>query len=121
MPAVLFVTHDADLRAVASRVLIAAGHDVTTAAHAGHASLACMERGPFEVLVIEDLMGDGAGAAIASRLRRYCPGLQVVRMCNATPGTSLDGITVVRPFTADDLIGAVTAATAYALRGATTR
>ena len=37
---ILFVSPDGDLRAVASRVLARAGWEVTTAAHAGHASLA---------------------------------------------------------------------------------
>jgi DNA-binding NtrC family response regulator len=114
----LFVSHDADLRAVASRVLVRAGCDVTPAAHAGHASLACMARETFDVVVIDDRMADGSGAAVARQLRRYCPDVQVVRMCEEGPA---EGIAVVRPFTADDLIGAVAAATDYARRGATTR
>jgi CheY-like chemotaxis protein len=121
MPTVLFVSHDADLRAVASRVLIRAGCDVTAAAHAGHASLACMDRHEFDVLVIEDQMMDGSGADIAERLRRYCPGVQVIRMCDGQSSALLGGITVVRPFTADDLIDAVALATDQMRRGATTR
>lgn len=121
MPTVLFVSHDADLRAVASRVLVHASCQVTAVAHAGHASLACMERDAFDVVVIEDEMADGSGTAIADRLRRYCPDVQVVRMCNAKPGAGGEGIAVVRPFTADDLIGAVSDATHYARRFATSR
>lgn len=120
MPAILFVSHDADLRAVASRVLTHAGCHVTAAAHAGHASLACMEHGCFDVVVIEDQMADGSGKAIAERLRRYCPELQVVRICDSPPPVSGEGIAVVRPFTADDLIGAVSDATHYTRRLATT-
>jgi CheY-like chemotaxis protein len=121
MPTVLFVSHDADLRAVAARVLIGAGCLVTSAAHAGHASLACMAREHFDVLVIEDQMADGSGAAIADRLRRYCPDVQVVRMCDATPAAGAEGVAVVRPFTADDLISAIVDAADYARRRATTR
>jgi DNA-binding NtrC family response regulator len=121
MARVLFVSHDADLRAVASRVLVKAGCDVTPAAHAGHASLACMARETFEVLVIDDRMADGSGALIAARLRRYCPDVQVVWMCEARPAEPVEGIAVVRPFTADDLIRAVTAAADYTRRGATIR
>ena len=103
---ILFVSHDADLRAAASRALTRSGFHVTVASHAGHASLACAGENSFHVLVIENEMPDAAGAAIAARLRRYCPGLQFVRMCDA--GTSANGANaVVRPFTADDLIAAV--------------
>ena len=116
MTSVLFVSHDADLRDVAARVLTMAGCQVTTAAHAGHASLACMERDAFDVLVIEDEMADGTGAALAGRVRRYCPGVQVVRMCDARPASSADAVAVVRPFTAHDLIGAVSDATHYTRR-----
>lgn len=121
MPSILFVSHDAELRAVAARVLAHAGCQVTAVAHAGHASLACMERGAFDVIVIEDQMADGSGEAIADRLRRYCPAVEVVRMCDTKPLAGGEGIAVVRPFTADDLIGAVSDATHYARRFATSR
>jgi len=120
MTAVLFVSHDPDLRAVASRVLAMAGCRVTAAPHAGHASLACMETAPFDVLVIEGEMPDGSGQEIADRLRRYCPAVQVVRMCNTDAVSPANGISLVRPFTADDLIRAVSDASHYARRGATT-
>lgn len=120
MPEVLFVSHDPDLRAAATRVLMMAGCRVTVAAHAGHASLACIEHG-FDVVFIEDRMADVSGDAIAGRLRRNCPDAQVVRMCDTRPVTEGDEITVVRPFTADDLIGAVSDATHYARRRATIR
>lgn len=103
---ILFVSHDADLRAVASRALTRSGFHVTAASHAGHASLACAGDTTFDVLVIENEMPDAAGATIAARLRRYCPGLQYVRMCDAATGAS-GANAIVRPFTADDLIAAV--------------
>jgi CheY-like chemotaxis protein len=94
-----------------------AGCHVTTAAHAGHASLACVGRGAFDVVVIEDQMADGTGPALAVRLRRYCPDIQVVRMCDPRPNmTSGEDLIVVRPFTAHDLIGAVSDATHYTRR-----
>jgi len=120
MTAVLFVSHDSDLRAAASRVLAMAGCRVTAAAHAGHASLACMETASFDVLVIEGDMPDGSGQDIADRLRRYCPAVQVVRMFNADSAAPASGIALVRPFLADDLIRAVSDASHYARRGATT-
>jgi len=111
---ILFVSHDADLRAAASRALTRSGFHVTAASHAGHASLACAGEHRFDVLVIENDMPDATGTAIAARLRRYCPGLQVVRMCDA--GTDPSGAnTVIRPFTADDLIAAALVAASPAV------
>jgi CheY-like chemotaxis protein len=107
---ILFVSPDGDLRAVASRVLARAGWEVTTAAHAGHASLACAMEIPFDILVVEDDMADTSGAAIAYRLRRYCPELRVLRLCDRDGARDAEGMAVVRPFTADDLIEAVAAA-----------
>jgi CheY-like chemotaxis protein len=119
MPVVLFVSHSADLRAVASRVLTRAGCRVTAVAHAGHALVACIESNTFDVLVIEDHMPEASGETIARRLRRFCPGVQVVRMCDTKPAAGGKEITVVRPFTADDLIGAVSDATHYTRRRTT--
>jgi CheY-like chemotaxis protein len=107
MSRVLFVSHDADLCAVASRVLRSVGHDITTAAHAGHASLACLERDAFDVLVIENELPDGTSAAIVANVRRHCPALQVVRLCEPVTTVMGRGIAVVRPFVANDLIDAV--------------
>ena len=107
MSSILFVSHDGDLRAVARRALERAGCRVTVAAHGGHASLACAAGDAFDVLVIESEMPEGPGAAIAGRLRRYFPDLPIVRMCEAGTEAAGDGIAVVRPFTADDLMDAV--------------
>jgi DNA-binding NtrC family response regulator len=106
MTSVLFVSPDRDLRAVASRVLTRAGFAVRAVEHGGHALLALVERGTFDVLVVEHELPEGPGALIAARMRRYCPGLHVVRMCER-PSAGKLGVAVVRPFTADDLIGAV--------------
>jgi DNA-binding NtrC family response regulator len=103
MSRILFVSHDADLRAAAARALSRAGWHVTTAAHGGHAWLACASD-RFDVLVVEDEMPDGSGGSLASRLR--CPALPVVRMCNRAAAAG-EGIAVVRPFTADDLTDAI--------------
>jgi DNA-binding NtrC family response regulator len=107
MTSVLFVSDDEDLRAAAGRALARNGFHVTPASHGGHALLACVERGGFDAVVIEDDLPEGPGAAIAERLRRHCPDLQVVRMCDGDAGAGGPGIAVVRPFTADDLIDAV--------------
>lgn len=106
MSRVLFVSHDASLRSVASRVLTKAGFFVATATHPGHASLACVAGPPFDVLIVEDELIDGTAGTVARRLRRYCPNMQVVRLCHREAAAG-EGIAVVRPMTADDLIDAV--------------
>jgi DNA-binding NtrC family response regulator len=122
MFSILFVSHDADLCAAAGRALQRAGLSARTAAHAGHASLACAET-QFDVLVIENEMPEGSGKRIAARLRRYCPDLGVVVMCDRRSIVPADEIAVVRPFMADDLVEAILAALAgrQARRGATSR
>jgi DNA-binding response OmpR family regulator len=107
MPSVLFVSHDGDLRAVASRVLARGGFDVKVGAHGGHALLACVERGGFDVLVIEHQLPEGPGSVVAKRLRRHCRDLHIIRMCDRESAAPGIGSAVVRPFTADDLIDAV--------------
>ena len=107
MSRVLFVSHDSDLREVAARVLRSVGHDVTTAAHAGHAALAFRDQDAFDVLVIENELPDGTSAAIVDRARRFCPALQVVRLCEPVATVMGRGIAIVRPFTADELADAV--------------
>jgi len=107
MTSVLFVSHDGALRAAGKRALERAGLCVTAVAHGGHALLACVERGSFDALIVEHRMPDGPGGALAERLRRHCPDLRVIRMCDRSADTAGPGIAVVRPFTADDLIDAL--------------
>lgn len=110
MSSILFVSHDSELRAVASRVLRKAGWEVTAVAHGGHALLACAEGRTFDVLVVDEQSTDDAGAGLRRQLRRYCPGLEAVRLRDGHSGMQDASIAVVRPFTADDLIEAVRAA-----------
>jgi CheY-like chemotaxis protein len=121
---VLFVSHNADLRSVARRVLERAGCRVTVAAHAGHASLACAAGSdPFDVLVIEHDMRGELGRVIADRLRRYCPGMGILQLCDRHTAGDVEGRALVRPFIADDLIAGIAEAVAAAQtrRGATAR
>jgi CheY-like chemotaxis protein len=117
MFSILFVSHDSDLRAVAARVLRKREWQVTTAAHGGHALLACVKGQTFDVLVVEEQMPEEAGPNLARRLRRHCPRMQVVCMGDHAAhraGDAEDVTRVVRPFTADDLIEAVLQAAATA-------
>jgi DNA-binding NtrC family response regulator len=119
MFSILFVSHDADLRATGARALQRAGCTVTTAAHGGHAMLAA-SGGEFDVVMIENELPEGSGKLVADRLRRVRPELGLVVMCGRRSIVPADEIAVVRPFTAEDLIeAAVHAAAHQALRGAT--
>jgi DNA-binding NtrC family response regulator len=122
MFSILFVSHDANLRASAKRALERTGCSVSTVSHSGHATLAIARGGKVDVVVVENELPEGRGTAVAARLRRYAPHLGVVVMCNRRSIVPADEIAVVRPFTADDLIDAViNAAARQALRGATSR
>lgn len=117
---VLFVSHDADLRASASRVLTNAGCQVRAVAHAGHATLACLAS-TFDVLVVDRHMADGSSEAVAERFRRQCPQGNIVWVGDSTTAGLTGDLEVARPFDAYDLIGAVSDATHYARRLATSR
>jgi DNA-binding response OmpR family regulator len=110
MPHILIVSNDADYRAVASRVLTKAGHDVTAVPHAGHALIACIQRPTTNVLVINENGADGPADDVARRLKRYSRNLRIVCMSDRRAAGSGDA-SVVRPFTADDLLAAIEAAT----------
>lgn len=109
-PVILVVTGDANLREAAARVLEREGHTVVTAAHGGHAVLACLEAGRVDVLAAELSMEDLSGPALACRLRRLCPDMRTVYF--GSPGTAECAGVLVRPFTRDDLLAAVATATA---------
>jgi hypothetical protein len=113
MPQVLIVSADADYRAVASRVLKKAGHLVIAVPHAGHALIECIQRPATSVLVINENGTDGPASDVARRLKRYSRNLRLVCMCDG-PTSGRGDATVVRPFTADDLLAAIDTACAAA-------
>jgi DNA-binding response OmpR family regulator len=104
---VLFVSADPDLRAVATRVLVQDGYKVLTAAHAGHALLAGLTLDCIDVLISDVILDDMPGAALAERLRRHHPELRTLFMADMGT-TAADGV-IVRPFTRDDILPALSA------------
>lgn len=113
---VLIVTADAGLRAAAARVVGREGYRVVTAAHAGHAVLACL-RERIDIVAAELCMEEMSGPALAARVRRHSPGVATVYFASA--GThECEGI-LVRPFTSDDLMGALLSARATVVCAAT--
>jgi CheY-like chemotaxis protein len=101
---VLVVTSDVELREASARALECEGYTVLTAAHGGHAVLACMKAGRIDLLASDLWMDDVSGPALAARLRRFCPSLATVFF--APPGaTECDGV-LVKPFSRIDLLAA---------------
>ena len=101
---VLLVAADQELRAAAARVIRSAGYHVVTAAHSGHALLACRAQGRIDVLVTDYSLGDTSGPALVERLRRHQPGLQAIYV--AEHGLPSAGV-LIRPFTGGDLVGRI--------------
>ena len=106
---VLLVTGDAGVRTAALQVLEARSHEVTCAAHSGHALLACLA-GRIDVAVIETVLEDMPGVALAETLRRYLPELHVVYFGES--GTPARAGAVRRPFIPGDLLAELDAITA---------
>jgi two-component system, OmpR family, response regulator len=100
---VLFVSGDADLRAVVTRVLERENYQVRAVAHSGHAHLLCRTT-TFDVLITELSGPDLSGPTLAEQLRRLCPGLSVIFLANPGTPEGVDSV-LVRPFTRDDLLG----------------
>jgi DNA-binding response OmpR family regulator len=106
--AVLVVTDDPQFGLACVQALELEGFSATYARHSGHALLACLRGVPVDVLVAELSMPDGSGPSLASRLRRYHPGLKTLYL--ADPGRVDDADNVlVRPFTGEELLGRVRA------------
>ena len=63
--AVLIVSGDPSVRAVAMRELEDSGYAVMCAAHSGHALLACLTRGRIDLAFIEATLEDMPGAELA--------------------------------------------------------
>jgi CheY-like chemotaxis protein len=99
---VLFVSGDADLRSVVTRVLEGQDYEVHAVAHSGHALLLCRTMA-FDVLVTELSGPDVSGPSLANQLRRHCPDLSVIFLGNPGTPEGVDHV-LVRPFTRDDLI-----------------
>ena len=113
---VLIVSADADLRAAAARVVDREGYRAITAAHAGHAVLACL-RERIDIVATELCLEEMSGPALAARVRRHSPGVATVYFASA--GThECEGV-LVRPFTSDDLVGALVSARATVICSST--
>ena len=99
---VLFVSGDADLREVVTRVLHRNGYQVYAVVHSGHALLLCRTQ-EFDLLMTELSGPDVSGPALAEQVRRHCPALTALYLGNAGTTDGVDNL-LVRPFTQDDML-----------------
>ena len=100
--AVLVVSGDADFRAVAARVLHDAGYAVDTAAHGGHALLACM-RQRFDLVLVDGVAPDET-RSVTGGLLRHIRGGRTIALGR-------------RPRTSDELLAVVATSCRPAGRG----
>ena len=107
-PAIVFiVAEDRELASACTRALASRGFAVNGAAHSGHALLTCLSGQRVDVLVAELSMPDGSGPGLARRLRKYNPDLRAIYIAQAGTVCEAENV-LVRPFTRDDLVAAVT-------------
>lgn len=104
---ILIVTSDENLSAAALRVLQLDGYDVVVARHSGHAFLAALTHARIDVLISERSLDDMTGEVLAATLRRHHPALRSVFIADRG-GQQATG-TLVRPFTRDELLHALSA------------
>jgi two-component system cell cycle sensor histidine kinase/response regulator CckA len=110
---VLVVDDDREVRAVASRVLRDAGCDVLEAATTDEARRICADHdGPIDLALVDVVLGDGRGDALAGDLRARRPSLQVILMSGYAAGAlGAGGATpprlLAKPFTPSELRAAV--------------
>lgn len=85
-----------------------AGHSVVTA-YSGLAALAAAEQAPLDAAVLDVLIPEISGDAVADRLRQEHPGLPVILMTgNGDLYAKASGLPVLhKPFTREELLGAV--------------
>jgi CheY-like chemotaxis protein len=85
-----------------------AGHQVVTA-YSGLAAIAVVEQQEVDAAVLDVLIPEISGDAVAERLRQLQPGMPIVLMTGADRSFAIGaGLPVLRkPFTKEDLLAAV--------------
>jgi CheY-like chemotaxis protein len=85
-----------------------AGHNVVTA-YSGLAAIAAVEQHDVDAAVLDVLIPEISGDAVAARLRQLRPGIPIVLMTGADRNfAAASGLPVLhKPFTKEDLLDAV--------------
>ncbi|MBB4762306.1 ATP-binding protein [Amorphoplanes digitatis] len=110
---ILVVEDDAEVRRIAVRILAGAGYRVTEAAN-GRVALDRINRGPFDLLLTDIVMPEMSGSRLAETVLLHHPGTRIVLIsgyseeCTRVRHLTVEGIEMIhKPFTADELLGAV--------------
>jgi len=117
MSAILLVDDNRAVRNAVGDVLRDAGYSVSEAA-SGSEALSLLERSPFDLLMVDYLLPEMKGDAIAKAARERCPTLRVAFLSGYTEFLSLTGkagadTLIAKPISSEDLRHAV----ASVLRG----
>jgi two-component system cell cycle sensor histidine kinase/response regulator CckA len=109
----LLVEDDADVRATAEGLLLAAGCDLVLVANPERAVELAEDGEPFDVLVTDVVMPGTSGVQLARRLRSYRPDLPVVFVSGYPPEQFLGALSLYRsefvekPLSRDELASAL--------------
>jgi CheY-like chemotaxis protein len=108
MPTVLVADDNRGFAELLRALLEDAGHNVVTA-YSGLAAIAAVEQNPIDVAVLDVLIPEISGDAVAQRLRQSQPGLPIALMTGSgSDFTKGQGLPVLhKPFTKEDLIETV--------------
>ena len=108
MPCVLVADDSRPFAEMLRATLEDAGYEVVTA-YSGLAAVAAMEHNDISLAVLDVLMPEMSGDAVAARLRQISPGLPVVLMTGADQAFAAGaGLPVLRkPFPHEELIATV--------------
>ena len=108
MPCVLVADDSRPFAEMLRATLEDAGYEVVTA-YSGLAAVAAMEHNDISLAVLDVLMPEISGDAVAARLRQISPGLPVVLMTGADQAFAAgSGLPVLRkPFPHEELIATV--------------
>jgi CheY-like chemotaxis protein len=108
MPTVLVADDNRGFAELLRALLEDAGHDVVTA-YSGLAAIALVEQQDVDAAVLDVLIPEISGDAVAERLRQLRPGMPIVLMTGADRNfAAASGLPVLhKPFTKEELLGAV--------------
>ncbi|MBI2403178.1 MAG: response regulator [Gemmatimonadetes bacterium] len=116
MARILVIDDDADVRSVIRRHLQTEGHDVVEAAD-GRAGMKLFRDRPADLVVTDLFMPEQEGLETIRELRRSFKDAKILVVTGAAPGGSFDfrahaarlgaGAALTKPFTREELLGAV--------------
>lgn len=115
---ILLIDDNDALRTMARRILVTAGYDVQEAAD-GEVGLACYRQEPSDVVITDIVMDGMEGLETIRALRQRDPAVKIIAMSGAGHGRQGHYLDLAmklgarrilhKPFTADELLTAVTA------------